>query len=273
MQPIDLHIHTSFSDGKFQPEEIIQLANKAGMWGIGITDHDSVNGIKPAIEAGNKIGIEVIPGIEFSTLFNGKEVHILGYFIDYNNKNLLEFISQMKINRLIRLKSMIEKLNSLRLKIDINDVLDLFNGDISYGRPHLAIAMLKKGLVKNYFEAFIKYIGDSRPACVVKENPPTSDVLKLIDDCGGLSFVAHPGKYINDSDVYSLINEGLDGIEIIHPSHTAAMTKHYLSVASEYFLLQTGGSDFHGIVQQDFDNFGKFHVTAEEVSDMKVRLL
>ena len=132
--------------------------------------------------------------------------------------------------------------------------------------------MVNKGLVKNYIEAFMKYIGDTRPACVKKENPPTKEILNLINESGGLSFVAHPGKYIKDSVVYTLINEGLDGIEINHPSHTKALSKHYLSVASEYFLLQTGGSDFHGIVPQDFDNFGKYYITSKEINEMKMRL-
>ena len=118
MQPVDLHIHSSFSDGKYNPVEIIEFAKKTGMKTISITDHDSISGIEIAINAGSKAGIEVIPGIEFSTDLDGNEVHILGYFIDYKNEKLLEFINKMKIYRLDRIKQMIEKLNELRLKID-----------------------------------------------------------------------------------------------------------------------------------------------------------
>jgi predicted metal-dependent phosphoesterase TrpH len=272
MPIVDLHIHTNFSDGKFSPTEIVGLAKKAGMQSIGITDHDSVDGLEEAVLSGNDAGLDVIPGIEFSTDLNGKEIHILGYFIDYKNPVLLDYINTMRANRWIRLESMVDKLNLLEVQIEPSEVSDIFTGDIAFGRPHLALTMVKKGIVKNYYEAFIKYIGDGKPACVIKNNPPFKEVLKLINETGGLSFLAHPGKYVNESGLSNLINEGIDGIEIIHPSHSPSLMKHYSSIASEYFLLESGGSDFHGIVQADFDNFGKFHITSKEINNMKVRL-
>ena len=272
MNLVDLHIHTSHSDGKLSPIEVIELAKENYFSTISITDHDSVSGIKPAMEYANKNGIEIIPGIEFSTDLNGKEIHILGYFIDYNNKTLLDFVGTLRISRISRLKAMIEKLNSMNLDVTWNDVYEMFPTDISYGRPHLALAMMKKNIVKNYFEAFIKYIGDGKPACIKKTNPPAQFVLKLINEIGGLSILAHPGKYINDEGIYTLINDGLDGIEIIHPSHTSALKKHYSAIASQYFLLESGGSDFHGIVQADFLNFGKYYILQKQINNMKVRL-
>lgn len=272
MPIVDLHIHSNCSDGKYSPLEIIELAKSADMNVIGITDHDSVDALEEAISTGKKNGIEVIPGIEFSTDLSGKEIHILGYFIDYRNPVLIDYINTMRDNRWVRLEKMVEKLNSLEVDIEPEEVTELFSGDISYGRPHLALTMLKKGIVKNYYEAFVRYIGDGKPACVVKSNPPAVEILRLINDTGGLSFIAHPGKYLDESGLVYLINEGIDGIEIIHPCHTNALTKHYTSIASEYFLLESGGSDFHGIVQADLDNFGKYHITQKEVNNMKVRL-
>ena len=272
MNLVDLHIHSNFSDGKLNPQEIIELAKKNYFSTISITDHDNLGAIGPAIEYGKRRGVEIIPGIEFSTDLNGREIHILGYFIDHNNRKLLDFVKTMRKSRVERLKVMIEKLNRMNIKIELSDVTELFPPDISFGRPHLAIAMIIKKAVKNYFEAFIKYIGDGKPACIKKKNPSALKIMKLINEMGGLSVLAHPGKYINDEGLFTLINEGLDGIEIIHPSHTSALRKHYSSIASQYFLLESGGSDFHGIVQSDFQNFGKYYVTQQVVNNMKVRL-
>jgi len=268
----DLHIHTSFSDGKLSPQEIIDLSKEAGFSTIGITDHDSISGLDTAISYGKSKGIEVIPGIEFSTDLDGKEIHILGYFINYKNKTLTDYLSNLRSFRIKRLEVMIEKLMASKIFLELKDIIEMFPGDVSYGRPHLALSMIKKGFIKNYYEAFGKYIGDGKPACVKKNNPPALEVVKLIEEIGGLSIIAHPGKYLNGQGLFTLINEGIDGIEIIHPSHTPAMRKNYSAIASEHFLLESGGSDFHGIVQIDIDNFGKYFITQKEVNNMKVRL-
>ncbi|MFA5403599.1 MAG: PHP domain-containing protein [Ignavibacteria bacterium] len=268
----DLHIHSNFSDGKYSPLEILQKAKNAGFSAISITDHDNINAIDIAKKSSDECGIEIIPGIEFSTDFQGREVHILAYFIDYKNSSLINFIEGIRNSRIERLKQMIERLSQLNCIINAEKFLGKYSSNISLGRPHLALEMVNIKFVRNYVDAFIRFIGDGKPAYVKKPNPDIKKVLSLISELGGLSFLAHPGKYFKDTQLQEIIDAGVDGIEMIHPSHTYTDIHYFEQIAAQNFLLVSGGSDFHGIVKSDEENFGNYYVTDKEIINMKRRL-
>jgi 3',5'-nucleoside bisphosphate phosphatase len=268
----DLHIHSNFSDGKYSPTEILQKAKEKGFSAISITDHDNINGIETALQSSGEIGIEVIPGIEFSTDFKGKEVHILAYFIDYNDTSLIDFVKDIRNSRIQRLGQMIRRLSELKCIINSDNFFGKFSANITLGRPHLALEMLNIKFVRNYVEAFTKFIGDGKPAYIKKPNPDIKKVLGIISELGGLSFIAHPGKYFKSTQLQEIIDSGVDGIEMIHPSHSYTDMHFFEQVAAQNFLLVSGGSDFHGIVKADYDNFGNFYVTDKEIINMKRRL-
>jgi len=268
----DLHTHTCFSDGKFSPQQLIDLSKKCGLDIISITDHDNVNAVSEAISYGKQIGIQVIPGVEISADINEQEVHILGYFIDYKNIKFLEFLSSLREKRLQRNVRIVEKLNDLGSKIKYNSIIEKVGIDTSIGRPHIAMELNEEGFVNSYNEAFMKYIGDGKPAYVKKLNPPAKEVIKLISELGGLSFIAHPGKIIRDVFLTELIAHGIDGIETVHPSHSKDDINYFTGIAAENFLLTSGGSDFHGGVKNDQKNFGNYYVSNNEIVNMKRRL-
>lgn len=268
----DLHTHTSFSDGSLTPTQLIDLSYNSGIGILSITDHDNVYALNEAVYRGKERNVQIIPGVEFSADFNDREIHILGYFIDYNNKRLLEFLNTLRKKRFTRIKQIIEKLNELGCKIDVNFVIEKLNNSISIGRPHIAMKLVKEGFVNSYNEAFAKYLGDDKPAYVRKPNPDAGEIIKLISETGGLSFLAHPGKNLRDEFLLEIIKEGIDGIETIHPSHSEQDMEYFNNVASEYFLLTSGGSDFHGGMKNDQKNFGKYFITNNELINMKRRL-
>jgi 3',5'-nucleoside bisphosphate phosphatase len=268
---VDLHTHSNYSDGFFTPMQLLNKAKESGIDIISITDHDSLNGIKEAREYGKKIGMEVIPGVEISSDIKDKEIHILAYFIEPDNEEIehyLEFFRKERVKRAVRI---VEKLNALGLSITIDDVMEQAKNS-AVGRPHIAQAMLEKNLISNYFEAFYKYIGNAGPAYEKKVHISPQSAFKIINDAGGLSFIAHPGN-MQESILKELIEDGVDGIEVIHPSHSAELVKFYRGIVNEYFLLESGGSDFHGGKREDAHNLGKFHVNPNILENMRKRLL
>lgn len=267
----DLHMHTFHSDGYHSPEKLIEKAKSQGIKILSITDHDSVNGIGKATEYAAKYGIEVIPGVEISTDIRDTEVHILGYFVDPNNKDLEHYLHFFREERHKRAIRMVNKLNILGLDISIDDVL-VFAKDSAVGRPHVAQALLAKGQVKSFFEAFYKYIGNHAPAYERKVHLSPQSAFKIINDAGGLSFIAHPGN-MPEILIKELIDAGVDGIEVIHPSHSPEQVKFYRGIVIEYFLLESGGSDFHGGKREDDENLGKYYTSPKVVDTMRTRLV
>ncbi|HVO75422.1 MAG TPA: PHP domain-containing protein [Ignavibacteriaceae bacterium] len=268
---VDLHIHTSNSDGFYSPKEIVEKAKGAGLDIISITDHDNLSGIPEAAELGAEAGIEVIPGLEISSDIRDKEVHILGYFIDLNSEELERYLSFFREERIKRAVRIVGKLNSLGLPLSFEEVL-IHAKHSAIGRPHIAQKMLEKGLVSNYYEAFNKYIGNGCPAYEKKVHISPQSAFKIISDAGGLSFIAHPGNMPEDI-LKELIDSGVDGIEVLHPSHNAQQEKFYRGIVNEYFLLESGGSDFHGGKRDDEKNFGKYTIPSSIVDAMRKRLL
>lgn len=267
----DLHIHTTYSDGVLSPYEVVNKAKEAGLRIISITDHDNVNALDEAIEIGKELGVEVIPGVELSASLEDKDIHILGYFFDHKNKNFLEYLSYFQRERLKRAERIVEKLNSINVPIKLETVLEKA-GSGSVGRAHIAHALVEEGLTGSYSEAFSKYIGFGRPAYEKKSQFSPEDAIALIASARGLSFLAHPGKYTADEVLQQLIKSGLDGIEIVHPSHTPEKISHYRKIINQYFLLESGGSDFHGGKKNDHEALGQFTIPESLVQAMKRRL-
>jgi predicted metal-dependent phosphoesterase TrpH len=267
---IDLHIHTTCSDGFYTPEEIVEKAKELNLTSISITDHDSVDAIKRASEYAKKLGIEVISGVELSSDFGENEVHILAYFIDLENEELERYLQFFRTERLKRAERIIKKLNNLGFGLTMDDII-LKAKNSAIGRPHIAQALLEKEYVRTYYEAFNKYIGNGCPAYEKKVHISPRSAFKIINDAGGLSFIAHPG-FMKDNVLKELIEAGVDGIEVIHPSHNHQLIKFYRGIVNEYFLLESGGSDFHGGKRDDHANLGSYFVSPNVVDAMKKRL-
>jgi predicted metal-dependent phosphoesterase TrpH len=263
----DLHMHTYYSDGVYSPSELIDLVKQRDIDKIAITDHDSINGIEEASEYGRSLGIEVIPGVEISTDIEDYEVHLLGYFIDINNEELNKYLTFFREERFYRAKRIIQKLKNLGFNISIDDVVDKAQNS-AIGRPHIANTMLELGLVSDYYEAFDKYLGDNKPASERKIHVSPQSALKIISDAGGLSFIAHPG-YVKESILMTLIKAGLDGIEVVHPSHKEYKRRFYKGIVNQYCLLESGGSDFHGGKKGDDNNLGKYFIDANKIETMR----
>lgn len=268
---IDLHTHTNHSDGYYSPIELIQKVKQAGLDIISITDHDNLSAIHEAASVGKDFGVDVIPGLEVSSDIGDREVHILGYFIDPDNHELERYLKFFREERLKRAIRIVNKLKTLGFSISIEDVLEQAKNS-AIGRPHIAQAMLERGLISNYYEAFNKYIGNNCPAYEKKVHISPQSVVKIIGDAGGLSFIAHPGN-MPESLIKELIEEGIDGIEVIHPSHNAHQIKFYKGIVNEYFLLESGGSDFHGGKREDDHNLGKYYTTISALEAMRNRII
>jgi 3',5'-nucleoside bisphosphate phosphatase len=264
---IDLHTHTLCSDGVYSPAELVRIASGKDLSVISITDHDSVNGIDEAIECGKAFNLEIVAGLEISTDVDNKEVHLLAYFIDHNNEELQKYLSFFRDERFHRAKRIIDKLRKLGFSISIDDVMDRTKNS-AVGRPHIAYTMLDLGLIKNYNEAFERYIGDYGPAYERKIHVSIQSALKLISDAGGLSFVAHPGN-MKEPLLQNLINSGVDGIECVHPSHNEGQIQFYRGIVNQYCLLESGGSDFHGGKKMDDENLGKYYITTNQLDAMQ----
>ncbi len=244
----DLHTHTTASDGRLTPTQLVELAANIGLSTIAITDHDTVAGLPEGIEAGKRLGVEVIPGIELSTEDNGTDIHMLGYFIDYQNPDFIEMLHHFQMIRLERAKKIIEKLAELGVHITLEEVIQIAGNAASIGRPHIAQAILNRGYVSDFQEAFDKYIGAEGPAYVPKYKLPTVEGTKFLYKAGGVPVIAHPGLSTTPDYVEFLAKNGhIRGIEVWHPEHTPEQVHTYYKLAEKYRLLKTGGSDFHGV--------------------------
>lgn len=247
----DLHIHTTYSDGSFTPAEIIDKAVERGFNTIAISDHDTLEGIKPALDYTADIDIEVIPAIEFSTFRGKAEIHVLGYFIDYKDENLKDKVKKIYDARKLRAKKMVNLLNKEGVKITFAEVREVA-GDDYIGRPHLAQTMVKKGYIDKIGDAFTEqYIGNGGRAYVKKYKISPEEAIDLILESGGIPVLAHPifinhGKPLREDDIKELKENGLLGVEVYHSKQTAEDSKYYKNIAKKLDLLITGGSDFHG---------------------------
>ncbi len=248
MSKVDLHIHSTASDGRLSPAEVVRKSAEAGLTVIALADHDTVDGIVPALEAAKAFPrLKVMPCVEISTDVPKGEVHVLGYFIDYTHPELQATLRRMRNSRQKRAQGMIAKLRNLGLPVEWERVQEIASGG-SMGRPHLAQAMLEKGYIASIKEAFTKYIGWGGPAYVGREKMTPGEAAKLILLANGLPVLAHPSTF-NDPEamIIELKASGLVGIEAYYDAYTAEEISRLVSLADRYGLIVTGGSDYHGL--------------------------
>ncbi|MCX5711827.1 MAG: PHP domain-containing protein [Candidatus Omnitrophica bacterium] len=245
MKCADLHLHTVFSDGTFTPRELIQHAKTKGLSAISIVDHDTVAAIRPAIDEAREFDIEIIPGIELTAEHQGKEVHILGYLIDYTDHNFKEKLDSLKQNRIERIYKMTEKLKDIGIILNPEKIFALASFG-TVGRLHVARQMVKEKIVSNTNEAFRRFIGEKGPGYVSGFKLNSRQAIDLIKSVKGVPVLAHPYMLYDDELVLELIGYGIMGLEAYYAEHSQSMVNSYLRMAKEHGLLVTGGSDCHG---------------------------
>lgn len=251
MKLIDLHVHSTVSDGTLTPSELALYAKSKGLSAIALTDHDTIDGIEECQQKGLEVGVIVVPGIEFSANFYGKELHILGYYLDHHNTHLKKKLEELVVARNARNNEMLDKLTSLGFPLNFNDLYENCADNTILTRAHIAKAMVKKGYVNDLKEAFSRYLGDGKSAYVAKKHLTTKACIDLIHEAGGLAVLAHPMLYGYDQkDITNVIRglsmEGLDGVECIYSTHSKDEATHLLQICLNLKLFPTGGSDFHG---------------------------
>lgn len=260
--PSDLHTHTTFSDGKLTPEELVAAAKEAGLHYIAITDHDTVDGIAHLYDNGfypaKSIGI--IPGIEFSAHHPTREVHILGYNIDIFCVELLDKLTEVTNARWDRFSEIVAKLNSLGYEVSEAEVLQIAGTSKSISRSHIGRVLVKKGYFPSVREAFDVLLSKGKPAYVPHYRLEVDDILALIKAAGGQSVLAHPKLIHDDTVVEELCQKGIEGLEVFYPQHDAADTERYREMAEKYHLFMTGGSDFHGFPTRYPTKLGEFTI-------------
>jgi len=266
----DLHIHSNFSDSDADLETIFKQAKEKGLACIAVTDHDTLDGMDSARTYSESYDIELIEGLELSAEHKGAEVHILAYFVDSENEKLKSELFQIKELRRERLLWMGEKLNSLGVKVDIEELFSKIKGAIPT-RLHLALYLLEKGKVKNLRQAFQKYLSPGQPAYRARFKYSVEEAIQLIRKFGGLSFIAHPHVIPDQSWVEEFISLGVDGLETVYPTMSFAKSSLYKNMAIKFQRLQSGGSDAHGSYKE-FVGVGQVSIPYAWVEDMKSRL-
>ena len=241
---VDLHAHTTFSDGLLTPEALVARAIEKRLAALAVTDHDTLEGI-PRARAAAGAGLELVPGIEMSTSFEGADLHILGYYINPEHGPMRERLTEFQEERRQRALAIVARLRELGKPVDLDEVLRLAGPGV-IGRPHVAEAMVQAGLVSDFDEAFELYLGAQAPAYVPRPAFSPREAIALIHAADGVSVLAHAGSQMPDSVIERLHGSGLRGIEVWHPQHGGATVRRYLALAQRLGLLTTGGADFHG---------------------------
>jgi len=266
---IDLHIHSTASDGRFSPAEIVRQSAERGLTIIALCDHDTVDGIVPALEAAKAFPqLKVIPSVEISTDVPSGEGHLLGYFIDYTNHELQTTLEGLRNSRRERAQGMVAKLKNLDVHIDWQRVQEIA-GSGAIGRPHIAQAMLEKGYITSLREAFIKYISRGGPAYVERDKITLIEAIQLVLRANGLPVLAHPLTIDNpETMVIELKAAGLVGIEAYYDSYTDSEINRLVRLANKYNLITTGGSDYHGLDASNETMIGAVEVPLESVEQL-----
>jgi len=257
---VDLHCHTTESDGLLSPTGLVQLAAKLGLKGIGITDHDTIQGWEEAVEAGNTYKMRILKGLELNTNWEGKEVHILGYEMDKSATCLSNKLKDLRKEREKRIVEILNRLKEMGINISVGEVQRFAHGE-SIGRPHIAQALLERGYISNIQEGFDRYIGRGAPAYVPRYNLTPEEGIHLIREAHGVAVLAHPGAQRLEEGIPAWVKAGLQGIEVSHSQHTADDELRYLEIAQAYHLIATGGSDFHGALCKPGVNLGGWGVS------------
>lgn len=268
MSKADLHIHTTSSDGMLSPEEVVKWAVYKKLSAIGITDHDTIKGIQPAIDYSINYKIEIVPGIELSTEYNEEEIHILGYYIDYKKDWFQQKLNEIYESRYNRAIKMIEKLSDLGIQITLQQVKNIAEAG-TIGRPHIARAMQEKGYIDNMKDAFKKYIGKGCPAYVERYKITCEEAIDMIKALGGVPVLAHPGLINSKVNLNKILDIGIEGIEVYHSKHDDETVRNTYKLAVDRKLLITGGSDCHGIFINNEPILGNIWVDYKNVQLLK----
>jgi predicted metal-dependent phosphoesterase TrpH len=245
---IDLHTHSTASDGRCTPAELVLRASAAGVTVLAVTDHDTVGGCDAVRAACASAGIGFVPGIEITAVLDGRDIHVLGYFLDAASPVLARFLAEQRQQRLDRVRRIVERLAQFGLHLDADAIVApaVENPSRSAGRPWVARALVAAGYVASTDEAFSRWLERGKPAFIAREGPAPAEVCAEIHRAGGLASLAHPGLVRRDESIGELAASGLDALEAYHSEHDAAATARYLALASRLSLAVTGGSDFHG---------------------------
>ena len=262
-QYVDLHCHSTASDGTLPPADVVRLAKDSGLSGLALTDHDTIGGVEAAAEEARRIGLDFLAGIEISCEYPPPgTMHILGYGVDPKSPTLRDLTRRLLEGRDNRNPRIIQKLNELDVSITMQEVeAEARSGAIDktkpIGRPHIAAVLLRKGYVSSIKQAFDKYLAQGAPAYFDKERLTMREAMGMIQESGGMAVLAHPIQLRTENDgqlervVKDLVDLGLVGLETIHSDHDAALVEKYTRLADRYGLLKTGGSDFHGTNKKD----------------------
>ncbi len=244
---IDLHLHTTASDGRATPRELVDLAVAAGLTVMAVTDHDTTASVADVQAYARTRGIEAIAGIEITAVLDGRDVHMLGYFMDPGDRAFQVFLTAQRQSRIVRLEAIGEKLAELGVPVNLGAALSLarLQSSVSVGRPQVARALVAAGHAKDMRDAFDRWLGTGRPGFVARVGPRPEAVIATVHAAGGLISLAHPGRTQIDDHIPALQAAGLDAIEVYHSDHDDAMVQRYAALAAQRGLRATGGSDFH----------------------------
>jgi 3',5'-nucleoside bisphosphate phosphatase len=268
---VDLHLHSTASDGTLSPTAIVAKASEDRLTAISLTDHDTVAGVREILSLDPPPDIEFIPGVELSSEHLGRDVHILGYFIDPDNPRLLRTMAALRQARVDRAREIMNRLASLGIAIDFDEVKGLAKGE-AIGRPHIAQALVKHGSVNSIGEAFSEFLGRGRPAHVTKFVLPVLDVLELVRQAGGVTSLAHSAvSGIDEPTIAFLKNEGLDALEVWHSDHSVEQINELKLLCDRFDLLATGGSDCHGLAKSRGPVLGSLDIPDELIEPLRER--
>ena len=245
---IDLHLHTTASDGHLSPAQLVARAHAAGLTTISVTDHDTVAAIAEVVELAGAVGIRVVPGIEITAVDDGRDVHMLGYFFDPASTTLATLLERQRAVRVARVRDMGDRLAELGLPIDVESVLlaAAARPGSAVGRPQVARELMRAGYVSSVQQAFDLWLATGRPAFIDRTGPSPAAVVDAIHDAGGVASLAHPGVTRRDELITALVDHGMDAIEVFHTDHSPEDVDAYQALARRHDVVVTGGSDFHG---------------------------
>jgi predicted metal-dependent phosphoesterase TrpH len=271
---IDLHMHTTASDGTCSPSELVDRVGRAGVHTFAVADHDTVEAVPETAELARRVGMTCIPAVEITAVYEGKDVHVLGYFVDPQSPTLRTFLDAGRADRLRRARAMSDRLAELGVPIDMDALLAAAGGPNSgkaIARPVVARALVAAGHVADVQEAFDRYLADGGPAYVARIGASPAEVVGIIGEAGGVASLAHPGPLKKDGLIDALAAEGLTALECFHSEHDDQATRRYLEIARRLGLAVTGGSDFHGPGTRRSESFGKVGLPQHYFDDFVTR--
>lgn len=268
---IDLHLHTTASDGRLQPAELVRQSVAAGLTIISITDHDTVAGLEEGRRGANEAGIRLVNGIEITAIEHGRDVHVLGYFFDPRSSVLLKFLEGQRQERIRRAREMAARLLQLGCSVDIESAIASLAPGGSIGRPALADALVDAGHASDRRDAFDRLLGEGRPAYVARTGAPLCTVVEKIRSAGGIASLAHPGLTAMDEDIPRFVAAGLTALEARHSDHCPDTEQWYRRLAASFGLVVTGGSDFHADPAHHGNVLGGVPLSAEDFTALEFR--